>query len=163
MSGLQLCLLFLAVLCPMTQSRQSYPFDREQQADKSWPDGGTRRGSCKGEWKGCVWEAVCWCRLCVPVREREGSEDTQRAVRRVPRALLMYQCSDASSSCRGHLHHLCCKELKIQDKGGFQVCCDASLCTKTNKQKIFTSDISATPLQGNSLLHCCRGENSSML
>lgn len=71
MSGLQLCYLFLAVLCSTTQSKQSCPSDGKQQADKSWSDGGTRRENCKGEWKGCVWEAVWRGRLCMPMRDRE--------------------------------------------------------------------------------------------
>lgn len=105
----------------MTESRQSCPSDREQQADKSWSDGGTRRGNHKGEWKCCVWEAVWWGRLWIPVRDTEGSVAIQQTVGRVPRALLLCQSPDASPSHKGHLHHYCCEEFKIpEDREVFQ-------------------------------------------
>lgn len=105
----------------MTESRQRCPSDREQQADKSWADVGTRRGNHKGEWKCCVWEAVWWDRLGIPVRDTEGSVATRQAVGRVPRALLLCQSPGALLSHREHLHHEGCEVFKIpEDREVFQ-------------------------------------------
>lgn len=149
----------------MTQSRQSCPSDREQKADKSWSDRGTRRGNHRGEWK-AVFEKLYDEAGCACLWERGKCGHTASCQEGAKNSADVFEpwCITLSQGAPAPL--VLWRLQNPRRQRGFPASQDASLCTKMNK-KMFTSDIPATPylqaLQGNSLLHCCRGVNSSML
>lgn len=119
----------------MTQSRQSCPPDREQRADKSRSDRGSRRGNGGGEWKGlCLRSCVMKQAMCAWERGRGKRGHSELSV----------GCQEPCWCVWALMHHpltgapaplVLWRVQNPSRQGGFPAGQEASLCTKTNKKR----------------------------